>query len=300
MSWLDLSLILPFFSSAFSLSSKVLLKDVQPTSYTAYVLLLSGLMIVAYNLLTGKKMKLNAWAVISGFAFGLATFGFETAVSKAKNPGMVNAIYRTQTVLTAILSVFLLGSHLSPLSITGIIIALLGAVTIALDHNSIEHFTSDEIKENKYDYEWIKWAVGAGLLLTVKDITAVKSLRSGMTPYSYAMAQLLFGALIMFGYKYYKENNFKLNLDKRANVWSTLSGMGFVATDNVLWCLLLVYLMGKAPNPAYPKAITLISVVLTAFLSKFFFPEAALDLQQWAGIFMVLGGIGTMVFANVI
>jgi drug/metabolite transporter (DMT)-like permease len=307
MSWLSLSLLLPIFSSVFSLSSKILLQDVQPISYTAYILLISGIMTIAYNIFTKKKMTFDIWGIISGFAFGLSTFGFEKALSQGKNPGMVNAVYRTQTVLTAILSVFLLGSRLTPLSIGGILLALAGAITIAIDSKSIEKFTgknndekSDSGTEEKTDSSWIKWAMGAGLLLTVKDITAVKALRSGSTPYSYVVSELLSGALILFAYKFFKQGTVKLQISKDKKMMPVLAGMGLVSIDNMLWSLLLVYLMGKAPNPAYPKAITLLSVVLSAFLSKFLFPGTALDLQQWVGVFMVLGGVGTMIFANIL
>ena len=300
MGWLDLSLILPLCSTFFSLASKELLKQVHPTSYTAYVLLFSGMIIVVYNLVSGRKIGFSKWALASGLAFGLATFGFENAVSMASNPGMVNAVYRTQTVLTAVASVFLLGSKLSVMAMVGMVVALVGAVTVAIDRSTIEHFktlaTGDDSKDDKHG--WLPWAAVAGVLLSVKDITAVKAIRTGMTPYSYAVSQLLFGSLIMFAYKLYKQGTLRLEMKQGGSLLEALGGMTAVALDNVLWCLILVYVMGIAPNPAYPKAITLIGVVLTAFLSKYIFAEATLDRQQWMGIFMVVFGVGTMALSS--
>lgn len=301
MSWVHLSLILPFCSTFFSLASKELLKHVEPISYTAYVLLFSGIMVLLYNVATGKKILFSKWAVMSGLAFGLATFGFEKAVNMVANPGIVSAVYRTQTVLTAIASVFLLGSKLSMVAIIGIVLAVAGAITVATDHSSVEHFESGQKKDSKENgnkYGWLPWTAGAGVLLSVKDITAVKAVREGMTPYSYAVSQLLFGALVLFIYKLYKQRTLALHLKPNTSVPRVLGGMMAVSLDNLLWCLLLVYVMGIAPNPAYPKAITLGSVVLTAFLSRFMFSSAQLDAQQWVGILMVLGGVGTMVFSN--
>ena len=294
-------MILPFCSTFFSLASKELLKHVEPISYTAYVLLFSGIMVLLYNIAVGKKILFSKWAIMSGLAFGLATFGFEKAVGMVGNPGIVSAVYRTQTVLTAIGSVFLLGSKLSIIAILGIVLAVAGAIIVATDHSSIEHFKSDQKKddkENENKLEWLPWTAAAGVLLSVKDITAVKAIRGGMSPYSYAVSQLLFGALILFIYKLYKQGTLALDLKPNASMPRVLGGIAAVSLDNLLWCLLLVYVMGIAPNPAYPKAITLGSVVLTAFLSKFIFSSAQLDAQQWAGIFMVLGGVGTMVFSS--
>ena len=133
--------------------------------------------------------------------------------------------------------------------------------------------------------------------MTVKDITTVKCVRSGMKAGNYVVSQLMFGGLVMLAYKLYKSGSFGLELKDETKRTAVMAGIGGVALDNLLWCIVLVYAMSIAPNPGYPKAITLLSVVITAFASKFLFQDATLDKRQWMGILTILGGISTMVFA---
>ena len=113
---------------------------------------------------------------------------------------------------------------------------------------------------------------------------------------NYVVSQLLFGGLVMLAYKLYKTGTLSLELKDESKRKEVIIGMGGVALDNLLWCAVLVYAMSIAPNPGYPKALTLLSVVITAFASRYLFEGAALDKRQWAGIGTIVAGIGTMVF----
>jgi drug/metabolite transporter (DMT)-like permease len=324
MNWLLLSLLLPLFSSAFSLASKELLKYTQPTSYTAYVLLVSGVGAIVYNLVAKKAMYVTPLSVVSGIVFGLATFGFESAVSVAKNPGLVNALYRSQAALTALLSVYFLNSKLSLAGGIGVVMTVFGAYLAAMDKNSEregrmsphkalrpshrgranglrhEPFTQEEHHlpqtSDQKDSNWVLWVAIAGVLMTIKDLTAVKCIKNGMKASNYVVSQLLFGGLVMLAYKLYKTGTLSLELKDESKRKEVIIGIGGAALDNLLWCAVLVYAMSIAPNPGYPKALTLLSVVITAFVSRYLFEGAALDKRQWAGIGTIVAGIGTMVF----
>ncbi len=315
MNWLVLSALLPVFSSAFSLASKELLRYTEPTSYTAYVLLVSGVGAILYQLLSGQKIYVTPLSAFSGIVFGLATFGFESAVHVAHNPGLVNAIYRSQAALTALASVYFLNSKLSLAGGAGVCLTVLGAYLAAFDPRTRHH--DDDAKKDGADEpeamtdrkpatqdttgasrpDWLLWVAIAGVLMTVKDITTVKCVRSGMKAGNYVVSQLMFGGLVMLAYKLYKSGSFGLELKDETKRTAVMAGIGGVALDNLLWCIVLVYAMSIAPNPGYPKAITLLSVVITAFASKFLFQDATLDKRQWMGILTILGGISTMVFA---
>ena len=313
MNWLALSATLPIFSSAFSLASKELLKYTEPISYTAYVLLVSGVGAILYQLLSGQKIYVTALSVFSGIVFGLATFGFESAVHVAHNPGLVSAIYRSQAALTALVSVYFLNSKLSLAGGAGVFLTVIGAYLAAFDPDtdregmyklqpqSLSETKEPESMTNQHtkpkSSNWLLWVAVAGVLMTVKDITAVKCIRGGMKAGNYVVSQLMFGGLVMLAYKLYKSGSFALKLNDESKRTAVLAGIGGVALDNLLWCIVLVYAMSIAPNPGYPKAITLVSVVITSFASKFLFQGASLDKRQWLGILTILGGIGTMVFA---
>ena len=311
MNWLILSSFLPFFSCAFSLTSKYLLSFTSPVSYTAYVLGSSAVLSILYNYVTGTKMYATVLSAISGICFGLATFGFERAIHNGNNPGLISGLYRSQAALTAILSVFFLGSSLTLMKGFGIVITMIGALMIALDKHTREMFDVGFHKHNDQDNEvskkgkeqdepedksWGLMLAIAGIFMTIKDITAVKCINNGMKPSNYIVSQLLFGSLVIFAYKIYKRGTLKIELKNGGDLKKALIGISAISLDNVIWCSVLVYAMSIAPNPAYPKVITLLSIAMTSYISQFLFKNATLDRTQWMGILVLLGGLFTIVF----
>ena len=302
--------LLPLFSTIFSLSSKELLKYIGADSYTGIALLGAGILSLLYNFHTGIKTRVNRFSVISGIAFGIATLLFEQALKKAGNPGLANAMYRSQAALTAVVSVFVLGSSLSLVGLLGVCATVAGAALVAKDHEGKkEGFEAlrnedrpkptsrgDHQVQKAFDGSWIAMALTAGILLTVKDITAVLALKGGkMSPSSYVVSQCLFGALIVFAYKFATEGTLRPKLVGDANLTDLIAGLGLVSLDNFLWCAVLVHLMSVARNPAFPKAVTMSGVALTAFLSSFLFKGARLDRDQWSGIVLILGGVAAVI-----
>ena len=302
-----LTAALPLFSSFFSLSSKELLKSIGPDSYTGYVLLGSAVLSYLYNRLTGIETKFNGFSIVSGLAFGIATLMFEQGLRRTANPGLANAMYRSQTALTAVASVFLLGSSMSPIGMLGVFITVLGAGLVALD--SEEREDHKKMKEgfetqtpgsiaHKHDRNgpWIPLVLIAGVLLTVKDLTAVKSLANkAMKPSSYVVSQTLFGALIVLLYKVITQGTLAPTMHKKGKELEVALGMAAVSIDNFLWCAVLVYLMSVAKNPAYPKAVTMLGIGLTSVISSYFLKGAKLDNKQWGGIVAILAGVGMVI-----
>jgi len=313
MSWLIPSFILPICSSVFSIGSKTLLHYTHPTSYTAYVLLCSSLIIIFYNIVSGNKITFSKWSLLSGLTFGLALFGFEDATHTASNPGLVNAIYRTQSILTAVASVWMFNSSLSMMSIVGICITL-GSLLVTLydtekkmnnshskHYHHIEPMDNKEHKDEKEKEakrDWIPIVLLSGIMLTLKDLTAVKSIKDGMSASSYVVSQFSVGALLLLAYKYFKFGTFEIIVNPEDKKSEAISGIAAISIDNVIWCILLVHLMSIAPNPAYPKVISLISVAITSFFSKYFFPGAELDKTQWFGVLGILTGISIMTLGS--
>lgn len=302
-----LTAALPIFSSFFSLSSKELLKSVGPDSYTGYVLLGSAVLSYLYNGFTGIETKFNGFSIASGLAFGVATLMFEQGLRRTANPGLANAMYRSQTALTAVASVFLLGSSMSPIGMLGVFITVLGAGLVALDSEEkkkdaatkegFETQTPGSIA-HRHDREgaWIPLVLVAGVLLTVKDLTAVKSLANkAMKPSSYVVSQTLFGALIVLLYKVLTQGTLWPTMLKKGKELDVALGMAAVSIDNFLWCAVLVYLMSVAKNPAYPKAVTMLGIGLTSVISSYFLKGAKLDDKQWGGIVAILAGVGLVI-----
>lgn len=294
---------LPIFNSIFSMISKETLKTVDPVSYTASVLFISAIMSLLYNHYMDIKTIVNKDSIIAGLAFGISTLLFEEGVHRASNPGIVNAVYRSQAALTAIVSVFVLGSSLSLQVMIGILITIIGASTIALSKSKKEgyepyHIDIDDPKHDKTDKKegsWIPYALAAGLIATVKDITGVLSVRGKrMSPSSFVFSQALFGAIIVGLYQFYKFGTIIPHPNRETNKGKMWAGIGAASVDNFIWCAVLIYLMNKASNPAFPKAIQMSGIVLTSIASSFVFNNASLNKEQWIGVFAVVTGIITM------
>lgn len=295
---------LPIFNSIFSMISKETLKTVDPVSYTASVLFISALMSLLYNHCMNIRTIVNRDSIIAGLAFGIATLLFEEGVHRASNPGIVNAVYRSQAALTAIVSVFLLGSSLSFQVMVGIIITIIGASTIALAKTKKEgyepyHLDIDEDtghgKTAKKQGSWIPYALAAGVLATVKDITGVLSIRGKrMSPSSFVFSQALFGAIIVGLYQLYKFGSIIPQSYNSVDTTKMWTGIGAASVDNFVWCAVLIYLMNNASNPAFPKAIQMSGIVITSVISGFFFSNASLNREQWIGVVAVVTGIIAM------
>ena len=297
---------LPVFNSVFSMISKETLKTVDPVSYTASVLFISAMMSLVYNRYMNIKTIVNKDSIIAGLAFGLATLLFEEGVHRASNPGIVNAVYRSQAALTAIVSVFLLGSSLSLQVMIGIIITIIGASTIALAKTKKEGYEpyhlDIDIEDKREDDKavkkagsWIPFALVAGVLATVKDITGVLAIRGKrMSPSSFVFSQALFGAIIVGLYQLYKFGSIIPQPYSSVDTSKMWAGIGAASVDNFIWCAVLIYLMNKASNPAFPKAIQMSGIVITSIVSGFFFSNASLNKEQWIGVLAVVIGIITM------
>jgi drug/metabolite transporter (DMT)-like permease len=192
--WLLLSLLLPLFSSGYTLLTKSALSKLEPASFSSYSLLIASILIITYNVVKGKKIEITTYSTIGGLAFGLAVMGLTIGIDDAPNPGLAAALYRTQTVLTAVLSVFFFGYQLNIEGIVGMMVTLFGAYLIATDHK--EAVKTDEpgvvpgkSKRRLDQSNWFIYPTLAGVALTVKDLTGMASLKSGMAPSVFAVSQ---------------------------------------------------------------------------------------------------------------
>ncbi len=300
---------LPVWNTIFSLVSKSTLSEIDAKSYTSVVLLITAALSLIYNYISGTETKINAFSVLAGCAFGIGTLLFEEAVHIASNPGIINGVYRSQAELTAIVSVFILGSKLSYVSMFGILITIAGAFIIGMHKRKplkenyepciIEERPDvdkeDKVAKNTSNRTWLPLVLIAGLFSTIKDISGVYSTRGGkMKPSSFVFSQCFFGALMVFIYQYITTGQMLPVLRKGGNWRDAIVGMTAAGFDNFIWCGVLIYLMTNASNPAYPKAVTMLGIPLTAFVSPLVFHKPFPDTVQLAGIAAVVTGIGML------
>ena len=303
-----LYLTLPIWNTIFSLVSKSTLAEIDAKSYTAVVLLITAGLSLIYNFFAKIKTKINMYSILAGCSFGIATLFFEEALHIARNPGIVNGLYRSQAALTAIASVFLLGSHLTYISMLGIMLTIIGAFIIGLhkrkhvkegyDPGIIEGSYNKDKKHHKNNEghernKWLPLVLIAGVLATVKDIAGVYSVRGGkMKPSSFVFSQCFFGAIMVLIFQYFTNGKILPTLRPNGNWKDASIGMASAGLDNFLWCGILIYLMSNSRNPAYPKAVTMLGIPLTALIAPFVFNTSFPDNTQWGAIAAVVTGIG--------
>ena len=296
--WLLLSLLLPLFSASYTLLTKSALSNIEPASFSSYSLLIASVLVIAYNIVKGHDIKITPYSAIGGLAFGLAIMGLTTGINSAPNPGLASAIYRTQTVLTAVLSVVLFGYHLNIEGAIGMMITLFGAYLIATDHKDAAKTDEPgavlEKEKHKLDNsEWFIYPALAGVALTVKDLTGMESLKTGMSPSVFAVSQLVFATIVAFTHKYISTGDVSIKYIGKPNR-SSLVELAGAAIINSVWVAVAIAAMTMAPNPGYSKAITMFGVIISTIASRFMFGDK-IDSRSYGGIAAIVVGIMLLV-----
>ena len=296
--WLLLSLLLPLFSAGYTLLTKSALHGLEPASFSCYSLLIASIIVISYNLARGEKIKITGYSALGGVAFGLAVMGLTVGINNAPNPGLAAAIYRTQTVLTAVLSVFLFGYHLNLEGVMGMMVTLYGAYLIATDKKHAPKAEEPGLVLEKKDrklntQDWFIYPAVAGVALTVKDLTGMKSLKSGMSPSVFAVSQLVFATIVAFIHKYFKSGHLELEYIGKPSPQSLVELAG-AAIINSVWVAVAIAAMTMAPNPGYSKAITMFGVIISTIASTFMFNDK-LDGRSYGGIAAIVFGIMLLV-----
>lgn len=294
-------LSLPILSTNLSLLSKELLKYVDTHTYTSFLLLGIASIAFAYNIYNRKKIITSRLSIIAGIAFGLSMMLFDETIKRTRNPGVAIALYRSQIILTTIVSFYIFNTSLNPRAIFGILITIIGAILIstASEKNTKNknnkkknaNISNKKTSEQKYDNTWIPTIIVAAILLTVKDILSVLAIKHEIDVDNYVLSQNFFGALIIFIYRYYQDGTIIPKFSKDVQYPLFYSGMSVVIIIGFLLSFTLSKLMSIAKNPALPKAVLLLSVAFTSLISSYVDRSAALNKQQWAGIGFIISGI---------
>ena len=297
--WLLLSFLLPLFSAGYTLLTKIALHSLTPQSFSMYSLVIALVILSGYNVMNGKKIRVTPLSFVGGLAFGFAIMGLTTGINEAPNPGLAAAIYRTQTILTAIASVFLFGKDLDLQGIVGMVITLAGAYLIATDKKDIVETgihpgTAKAEKRVLNRDNWFIYPALAGVALTVKDLTGMESLQTGMPASIFATSQLLFAAVVAAIHKYYVDGTLTLEFKKNAHEKEAVTTMTGAAIINSAWVVVAIAAMTMAPNPGYSKALTMGGIIISTIASRFMFGDK-LDSRSYGGIAAIVAGTAILV-----
>ena len=102
------------------------------------------------------------------------------------------AVFRMQAILTTLASVVFYNAQLNIRKYGAILLSVLGVITIVTSESTVNHSKKDVDDESdnnkggknkdekkKYGYDWVVYAIIAGLSMTAKDLFTKKALNEG-------------------------------------------------------------------------------------------------------------------------
>ena len=279
-------------STIFTLSSKYTEEIIHPDSYSSYILLIATIITILFNSYQKNSFLPNKFSIIAGIAQGFTMIFLNKSLQLVNNPGLSMSIFRSQSLLTAILSYFLFNSIFNKFTSLGILTMIIGVYLTTFKSD-----TKKIVKKTNNNRKWAYYAGLGGIAISVKDIVTKYALSySNMKLTTYLISQLGIGAIISFIYQYYQYQEFKLiyrknkgNSEKKHRkslIFLLISALIFM-----LYCGLTAFATKSAPNPGYPKAIDSFGIIFTVLLSKYIFKNSEITHKQWFGITMIIIGV---------
>jgi len=329
MNWILSSFIATISAGLIAVSGKIGEYYYTFASFIATVMFLVCLLILPYNLITGKKILFNIFSSLSGIFFGLTLFFLFRAIKFVNNPGIAVALLRCQCILTLLFGYFLFKYKINVKIILSIIVILIGAFIIVIFENKSKNrdstigggvyelgairgsdYKSKELKESFNfndkmfggDSKWILYILIAIVFYSLYDIFTKLAVKE-INPFSHTLIVVIFSFLVLLLIQIFMERKIGLttkseNLIER-NKYTKYHLLSVLITS-LLTCFFLLFLnisILNAPRPSYVKAILVFSMVITTIISKFMVPGAKITIEQWGGMFLVVCGILGLTFS---
>jgi len=287
--WLILSLLFSFLQAVMIIMSKYAMSNMDPTSLMTYLLVIQVVIVVFYNWMKGYKMYFDKYSILGGVSFGIANLGLMTGIDKAPNAGLADALMRLQVILTTIFSVVFLKQKLTIKGVSGMVLAVMGAIMITYTKSDKKDDKKDDKKGKDDSIPWYVYPLVGGALLSIKDISGVLAVNKGMSPQNFVFSVAFFSCISLLIYNYTITHSFmpKFKDDKKRN--QTMLEIFIASAASTIGAYAITTAMPMAPNAGYSKAISLFSVVLTTLYSITEFNEK-LSTQKLSGIATLLIG----------
>jgi multidrug transporter EmrE-like cation transporter len=226
------------------------------------------------------------------------------SIDSAPNPGLASSVFRSQSALTVLAAVALLHGELDVVALGAVVVTLVGVYFSSTGRQTSNRRAAEQHrqvleKSGKGDGPvpgkgWVKAALIAAGLMTVKDLLAVVSVRGGSQAEATVAVEALVATIVAFAYKKYKTGTLRLVTAKRSHAapwWVLPAGSAVMA----LWPLMAVTAMVESPNSGYPKALALSGVAISAMVSSYMYNEPLTD-RAWGGIGLIILGTAGLMF----
>ena len=221
------------------------------------------------------EIYFTIFSVISAIFFAIGRMGLTKILVNSLNAGAVNALYRSQIALSALLTGLMFNTTLNYKVIIGIVITILGV--ILLSKNQLTYHLNRNIK-NAFIY---------GGALTMSDIFARKCLIEKMSSRLIAFTHFFVQSIFLW-IKYFTNYVKPIGFHKSKDL--TLYGVMILAViAHIIWDEIFVH-FSDTKYLNYGKAATLLSILIVAFISKIVYKEE-LTINTFMGILIIVIGI---------
>jgi drug/metabolite transporter (DMT)-like permease len=285
-----------------ALVSKYGLGYYQYLGFVSIAQVVAAVLLVVGALLKGGSFTsgFSSLSVLSGVFLALVYCFLNKSIQMASNPGLPVAVYRTQSLLTAIVAYLFLGAGLTWVTTFSMLLVAAGAfLLIDQAHKGDASREEEQVGKAREGLigeatsSWKVLAVLAALACTGMDVSSKVAMRTA-SPIVHTVVQAVVGALVLLGIQFWQTGTFRLLYSKK-NVDGIDKSFLVPVTGVVLAALLVLINMSmmQAPNPGYTKSILATGVVLITLISDYLFKGAKLRGEQWLGVGLItLGGIG--------
>lgn len=294
MNWLHYSFLASIVGSVWSLSVKHGLHSIFVTDYASWYSIIAGLVLSLVQSARGIPFLLDKWSLLSGVAQSAAALCVAKSINLAPNPGSTVGIFRSQSILTAILAYFVFGSSLSLDRMIAMVVVVLGVITLSHSTNK-EPFTNQTNPPGNLPgkYQWVTLAVIAGIAMSVKDIFTKKAfINSPISPTNVTWNAIIIQSVILLAYDRYTTGTFHLqdqNGDNRINQkdWYIVIWTGFAYCAYIFT---VVIATKSAPNVGYVKSIIILSALFTTIGAHYLY-GSPITKTSLVGIMMIVSGV---------
>ena len=308
MNWILFSIFASLLNPIRLIFIKKGLLNITTNSYTSYESIIVLILFTFLNIIKKIPLSFSFNSVFAGIFQGIASIFLNYALNNSNNPGLPMATYRSQAVLTALLSVYFFGVSLPFYKLVAMILVVIGIYLLSEFQEKDNKLDNNKNNKNK---KWIVLSLLAGGIMSIKDIFTRKSLKNDNL-YSFLFACLFSQTVLLFIYQYYITGNIRYKLKNKLDNQDNIENIENIENkknkkDNLkniknlkyvlipgIFLTIYIYLLTNAskltPNIGYVKSIDNLGIVVSILVSSIYF-KTSVDKNSWFAIFLTVIGI---------
>lgn len=300
MYWAIYSIIAAISTAAYSLLMKRGVATTFALDFSSWYSVVGAVLLGIYNLITKVPFTMSPWGIVAGVFQAISMNFVASSVKVAPNPGLMMAVFYTQSIATTIAAHFLFGSHIHFSTIVAIAVVISGVYLTSKSKESFTNKLPQPSQKPTSSSKWIYLILLAGITATVIDI-ATKKMYLSSNPNSATFLFYLFVAqsICFLAYDKYQTGTFRLEdqnedgrIDRKDIGITVIMGIAFLTAI----CGLTAGVK-KSPNVGYVKAIMMSSALMSTIAAKFIF-GSPITVKSVCGMVLILGGVLYIAFTN--